>query len=256
MSPPISFDGADVSGITIDGQDVSEVTVDGSVVWQANAIPDSVTNRWPTTAGSGTTLTDDIGTADGTTNGATWTASADAEGGYYLDYDGTDDFTEVSGDTVPSNALSVFAFVNVSATTSFQGVVARGNVAGGASDKDYELGLWDDGTIIFAISDGSSSFVNITGGGAAIPTDTWVLIAGTWDGSTAQTWWGTASNAVSEQANQSATGTPTDTHTLRHGGDAGATGRDLSGGLDAPGIADAGLTQSELQSILDQHPST
>lgn len=253
---PINTDGTGVSGITIDGTEVTEVTVDGDVVFAPSAIPDSVIHRWPTTAGSGTTLTDGVGNADGTINGATWTASADTTGGYGLDYDGTDEFTEVSGDTVPSNALSAFAFVNVSSTSSIQGVMARGNVAGVAGDKDYELGLWNDGAILFTISNGSDSFVNILGSGTAIPTDTWVLIAGTWDGSTAQTWWGTSTTSVAEQASQSASGTPTSTHTLRHGGDAGATDRFLAGGLDAPGIADTGLTQSELQSLLDQHPST
>lgn len=65
-----------------------------------DAIPDSVTNHWPTDEGSGSTLFDDRGGADGSINGATWIADSVAVNGHYLDYDGADDKTDL-----PSGAL-------------------------------------------------------------------------------------------------------------------------------------------------------
>jgi len=58
-----------------------------------DAITDSGgTHQWNTTQGSGTTLTDSIGTLDGDINGATWTTGKGTKN-VHLDYDGSNDTT-------------------------------------------------------------------------------------------------------------------------------------------------------------------
>jgi len=88
---PTSIDGTDITGATIDGQDVQEITVDGQTVFSAApAIPDSVVWQTPYDEGSGVTVADIIGSADGTINGATWKSSGLNVGGQYLEFDGND----------------------------------------------------------------------------------------------------------------------------------------------------------------------
>lgn len=94
---------------------------DGTVLWSSDAIPDSVVNQWPHDEGSGTTLTDNVGSVDGTINGATWESLGDAVGGFYLDYDGVDDFTNLGNDPVNfvySGDFTFTTFVRVDDTTS------------------------------------------------------------------------------------------------------------------------------------------
>jgi len=103
MSPPIrDGSGNDIGAIRLgDGTEISEVrTGAGDVVFSASEIPDSVTNHWPADEGSGSTLFDDRGSADGSINGATWVTDSAAVNGHYLDYDGADDKTDL-----PNGAL-------------------------------------------------------------------------------------------------------------------------------------------------------
>lgn len=57
-------------------------------------IPCSARNRWKYDEGSGSTVADSIGSADGTITGATW-ISGTYIGDYALDFDGTDDYVDV-----------------------------------------------------------------------------------------------------------------------------------------------------------------
>jgi len=60
----------------------------------ASGIPDSAIYRWKFSAGSGSTATDSIGSADGTINGATWVSGTYVDG-EALSGDGTDDYVNV-----------------------------------------------------------------------------------------------------------------------------------------------------------------
>jgi hypothetical protein len=103
MSPPIfTPDGNEVSEIVLpDGSIASEVVApDGSVVFEGPDIPDSVTNHYPTDEGSGTNLTDNEGTIDGTIEGATWQTGAGTNDTFLL-YDGTNDYTDFNNPGSP-----------------------------------------------------------------------------------------------------------------------------------------------------------
>jgi hypothetical protein len=67
---------------------------------QTDAIPDSaIDHRWPIDEGSGGTVFDDQGSLDGTKDGASWSSVADAQGGYELDFDGSNDSVNFSSET-------------------------------------------------------------------------------------------------------------------------------------------------------------
>lgn len=106
-------------------------------IWPA--IPDSAVYRWRYDAGSGSTAVDSIGSNDGTINGATWSSVSDAQGGYELNYDGTDDY--VSYSTVPevgvNESFSVGITVNPDSLSSEQIILAH--VTG--SDDRIEIGI-------------------------------------------------------------------------------------------------------------------
>lgn len=78
------------------------------------AIPDSEgMHQWNHDEASGSTLTDSIGSLDGSITGATWQTDAGA-GDSYLDYDGVDDRTLISG-----GASELTHFTNEGAGTLF-----------------------------------------------------------------------------------------------------------------------------------------
>jgi len=85
MTPPTSIDGTDITGATIDGQEVQEITVDGQTVFTALEITDGRVNSYNMEdEGSSGTLTDTIGTRDGTINGVTYETSVVKEGTHSL----------------------------------------------------------------------------------------------------------------------------------------------------------------------------
>lgn len=84
--------------------------VNGAVQLADVAIPDSVDHHWPTDEGSGSTLTDNKGTVDGTINGETWVSDSNAVGDFVLDSDGTDDYTNLGADTLNFHYNGDFTF--------------------------------------------------------------------------------------------------------------------------------------------------
>ena len=96
MSPPIyTPDGQEVTEIVLpDGSTASEVVApDGSVVFEAGPdIPDSgLLHYYPGDEGSGSTLTDNEGSADFSLSGPSWVSRSDYEGGFGLFFDGAGD---------------------------------------------------------------------------------------------------------------------------------------------------------------------
>jgi len=113
MIPPTSIDGTDITGATIDGADVQEITVDGQTVFTAVQPPAFAIHQWKMDEGSGTTVADSIGSLDATLeNGAGWATDSQAVGGTVTDYDGSNDYAEVTGSSSfyePSFAIGVTA---------------------------------------------------------------------------------------------------------------------------------------------------
>ena len=67
--------------------------VDGEEI---DVIPDSgADHQWLWDEGSGDTLADNIGNKDQTRQGADWAEDSDAVGGFWLDFDGNDNYVEV-----------------------------------------------------------------------------------------------------------------------------------------------------------------
>lgn len=157
MTPPISIDGTDVSGITIDGTEVTEVTVDGDVVYAPSAIPDSVTNRWKMDEGSGSTLADSVGSVSASTaGGATWVSDTAATGGYYLRLDGVDD--EWSTDTsfgIDNQQVTVMGWLKPDEYSQFGVTVAQSD--GGSSEDGWILGTEDAAELLTWEGNGTDS---------------------------------------------------------------------------------------------------
>jgi len=125
--PPTSIDGTDITGATIDGQDVQEITVDGQTVFAA--LPDSVTNRWPSDEGSGTTLADSLGDTDISLTFNRWASGSQFNGGAAPDYDSpSDDLGEAVDLGANDSAFSLgFWTDNISADAGFSRLAIGGD---------------------------------------------------------------------------------------------------------------------------------
>lgn len=105
MSPPIyTPDGSEVTEIVLpDGSTASEVVApDGSVVFEAGPdIPDSVIHRYTfENNGDTATLTDSVGSADGTISGMTYTTSQ-ADDNYAGEFASDDEVTIPASEPAP-----------------------------------------------------------------------------------------------------------------------------------------------------------
>jgi len=77
-----------------------------------DAIRDSAIHHWPMDEGSGTTLTDVVGSEDGSINGPTWISGTWYDG-FALDADGIDDFVDFSNSILPSDNFTVLATIDI-----------------------------------------------------------------------------------------------------------------------------------------------
>jgi len=166
MVPPISIAGSDVSEITIDGEQVQEVTADGDVVWSAgSSLPDSAIHHYPMDAGSGTTVSDAIGSNDFTLTGASWTSDSGYNGGYGTVYDGTDDYGNaslVSG--IDANKAFAVAITVDIGSLSFSG--SKNIIHHQRSNSDrFALSVVGDTNEVAGGSYNGSSFQSLSSGG-------------------------------------------------------------------------------------------
>lgn len=90
MSPPITYNGDEISAITYDGDEISEVTYDGDLVFSTLPPDSGADHQWNFTAGSGTTVTDVNGSLDASFTGISWQTGAGVEDAYAL-LDGSGD---------------------------------------------------------------------------------------------------------------------------------------------------------------------
>lgn len=75
----------------------TDIEITGGTFGLRPVIPDGAIHRYQFESGSGTTVVDSIGTADGTITGATWIQPTGRHGEYALRFDGTDDSVDISG---------------------------------------------------------------------------------------------------------------------------------------------------------------
>jgi len=109
--PPTSIDGTDITGATIDGTDVQEITVDGQTVFTSGFdIPNSAIHHYPMDEGSGSNMLDNVGSVDGTINGASYITGNFFEG-FALDADGIDDNVTFSQSILPADNFTILLTV-------------------------------------------------------------------------------------------------------------------------------------------------
>jgi hypothetical protein len=110
------------------------------------SLPASARNRWKADFGSGTTINDDVGTADATLNGGSWVSDSNAQGDYKLSLDGTSDYIGLTKlGNFGSNLTTDWAFaVTIDTTTTPSG----GAVLGAQSSSDGSGGTAGDATTI------------------------------------------------------------------------------------------------------------
>ena len=94
MAPIFTPDGTEVEEVILpDGSEAFEVIApDGTVVFEG--IPDS-DHQWLWDEGQGESLVDNIGDADATREGATWSEDTNAVGGWWLEFDGSDNYVDL-----------------------------------------------------------------------------------------------------------------------------------------------------------------
>jgi len=208
-----------------------------------SAIPDSAIHRWPYDEGSGSTVADSIGSADGTINGATWT-SGTWVGGYALSF-ATDDYVDYGSpsDTDPSNlgTHTLAATIDLSSTGGDQWGLGRGS---GSVNDVYWIGV-DNGNWSYYVDNGSSQVV--TGGSA---TTGKTRIVGVWDGST-QRIYINASDSGSQSVSGSLASTSANVYSGARGGGGGFN---LDGVIDNPIIATEAWSSAEVTDDFNRQP--
>jgi len=187
MAPINLPDGSQVSEIVLpDGSTASEVLApDGSTVF--SAIPDPEPwqdNRWPTTAGSGSTLKDDVGSLDGSLGGGNWVEGTGV-GDYYYAYDGTA-ATDLGADS--KSRMATFCNTGEGAWGAWVRIkeVNFDTIAGtdlATGKNEFEIITDDSSTNNWRFRIATTNDSNeITGGDAAQYVDSWVPLVITADG--------------------------------------------------------------------------
>lgn len=230
----------------------------------STAVPDSGgTHQWNYTEGSGTTVADSIASLDIAYSGATWQTGAGADDSY-LELDGTDDY----GDLGSASQSELSHFVRDAQGTAFVWV----KPSSGAADSDMGILSSEfstaapaisirhvpDQAVFVRIGSDDGAVLDINGGGlSASDEGDWVAYAASVDGTDGYLY---SARPPDYDLVQQASGTVQRTQsadlnqTVKWGADTDSSGnpqRFWTGGFDVSFIDDAGWTQSELQSFVD-----
>lgn len=165
----------------------------GAWLLQADVVragPGSLAGLWHLDQNSGVTATDSSGNVnDGTLVGATFTNTAKF-GEHAVSFDGVDDFISVpDGDMSlnPASAITAEAWIHITAYGFYPSVISKGNVGNYA--ESYALFVDPSGVLSFLVNtDGTSGGRGVVITGPAIPLNTWVHVAGTYDGAAVKTY--------------------------------------------------------------------
>jgi hypothetical protein len=152
--------------------------------------PGSLAGLWHLDQNSGVTATDSSGNGnDGTLVGATFTGTAKF-GEHAVSFNGVDHFISVpDGDKSlnPLNAITAEAWIRITAYGFYPSVISKGNVGNYA--ESYALFVDPSGVLSFLVNtDGTSGGRGVVITGPAIPLNTWVHVAGTYDGVNVKTY--------------------------------------------------------------------
>ena len=156
----------------------------------AHAGPSSLAGLWHLDQDSGVTAVDSSGNDDdGTLVGATFTQTAKF-GEHAVRFNGIDNFISVpDGDMSlnPALAMTAEAWIRITAYGFYPSVISKGNVGNYA--ESYALFVDPSGILSFLVNtDGTSAGRGLVITGPAIPLNTWVHVAGTYDGTTVKSY--------------------------------------------------------------------
>lgn len=203
--------------------------------------PDPI-HCWPLQEDSGSTVNDIVGTADGNLPDGTPGAEGPLGTSSYA-FDGVDSRAEL-----PS--LSVFSGLTVLFWVRYHEIGGSGT----SNEWNCALGTWaDNGSHQFTMegpSEGNSKIHLKTPGGTALIQDmsnhlnTWVMFAGTYDGTTARTYFNASQGDSVSTSNIDLSGG------MRLGG-RGSSSVQLDGLMSSVFLYDQALSQSQIQSLFD-----
>lgn len=239
---------------------------DGSgeqLVWQSGpTVADSAIHHWRMDEGTGDTVADNIGTADGTRNGPTWT-SGTWVGDYALDGDGTDDYVETTswgtfGSQMDSNWAVSFS-INTPTTTD--GMLPLGVVNSDFTNTFFLVTLNGpaDGSVQFNINDDSDNQLRVYGTGISANTNHRIVLNKTGNtGSAIEIYIdGTSvSTTIADDQNPTNFSDFVRPVTLFARNNGGSINANYEGVLDDVLIYDSDLTDQEIQDDYDRQPWT
>lgn len=245
-----SFDGSEEIGLPDggvgeelllpDGSEASEVIgPDGEVIWVGDVIPDSVEHHHPHDEGSGTDLLDNVANLDGTisTTGL-WVSDANAVGGFYLSYTGSEEttFGEDAFSFTDASDFTVTSWVNPDAQE-------RQGVAG-----------WSDGSNgwQFEISaNGNLQLVNpgvsINESTLTVPTNQFSFVGARYDVATEEVTY--RLNSSEETVTAGTFSTPSNTQCYYARARTDLTDQRLAGGMDETTISGVYLSDNEMDDL-------
>jgi hypothetical protein len=141
---------------------------------EIGGIPDSVTNQWQWNEGSGTTLNDAVGGTSATLNGGTWQSDSSSEGGYHINFDGTDDnWTTDSAVGLNGSEMTMLQWVNMDSLDSSNARLLE--YGDSSSDNVVQVVTTGDGFTVYYYSNGSYNDSGMSVGG--LSTGQWYLLA-------------------------------------------------------------------------------
>jgi hypothetical protein len=249
----IQKNGNDTNGVINFNTNQKTITIDGTLIVSGSKIPDSINNHYRADAGSGSTLSNVVGTVDASLNGGfSWVSDNKYSEDTAVDYDATNQGYWITDSAIACNqaqATIMYWTDGISAVNDFSRVIAT-NSDPSASHSN--------GVSIEFSSAGSTNEVNVI---HATDVDRDVAISNQTipDASTQDLFWaivmdGDTSNLKVYNTNglqTDATGTaPRTTGDLPLLGMAG-DGRFSAGVMDNALTATTNLTQSEVEQVRD-----
>lgn len=209
------------------------------------AIPDSAVHHWPITTGTGSIITDDIGSNDGTLNGPSW-ASGTWEGDYALSFDGTDDYVEF--DTLASAVTKTDPY-SISLSFETSDASQTGILLAQSNSKDDRLTIHlQNGYVEAGVYNGNSYIATRR---ASINADTKYRVFYSYDGNENGRMW---LNGAEETDTNAAMGVATNDQRFVLGTRTDLSQDPYSGGTDNVIVMDAEENGTTAQDDYDAQP--
>lgn len=251
---PIELNGTPAEEITVNGEVVDEVMANGQLVYQAGPdIPDSVTDHWPIDDGSGSTLSNHIGSTNISLDGPDWVSDSNSQGELHIEFgagdqaigDDHDHFHEL-------DELTWSMWIRTDATTSDDGILVADHEDGssvGSETVGWGLFHFEDD---LRFGWGSSAFDDMSISASNILTGDWVHVAVTFEGEEEARIYIDGALEASDSVSETVTSANGEVFTIGVTGD--GSDRQFEGEMDDFYFADEALSASEIEQLYQNHP--